>query len=335
MADPTAIVSVVDNGDGTLSLIPGRATVTPGAGYLTIDDDLQDWQLELDGVRVGPGTGYMLQAWDDGGIPDRVTQDAPMPGEDGQRFGVDAIGGRTFSATIASQPGDPGSAFDAADALVSAWLGDGVRRTPGVVQTLRIRRPGRPTVCLFGRPRRATPAYDSAFAGYIPIVADFACSDHRFYSDGERKVTVPIVTSSPGGWSWPLSWPARLSSPVSTVVTVGTFGGLSTWLTTTFYGPVSAPMVEFLDSSGGVLWKVSMPALTLASDQSVTVDPRPWARTALRSDGANLAGKLSRDTARMENMLVPPGTWQVRFTGTDQTGTATCGLALRDAYASL
>jgi hypothetical protein len=296
-----------------------------------------DWQVAMGSVSAGPGADWMLIDLDAGGIPDRTTQDSAVPGADGVRFGVDLIGGRTVSVTLAKlgKKTDAATGLDGASEIAAAWLGDSVRTSPGAVTTMTLTRPGRQTLRVYGRPRRAAPTYGTAPFGYTPVVADFSCADHRFYADTETNVTVPIVASAPRGWAWPLSWALHIPGPVSRFSTVATTGGLPTWLTVQFVGPVSGPVFELLGDSGGTVWQVAMPDLRLAAGKSVTVDPRPWARTAVYSDGGNAAGFLSRGSARMGDMLVSPGAWQVKFTGTDTTGTGQCVLRLRDAWAGL
>jgi hypothetical protein len=288
-------------------------------------------------VSAGPGADWMLIDLDAGGIPDRTTQDSAVPGADGVRFGVDTVGGRTVSVTLAKlgDKTDAATGLDGASEIVAAWLGNGVRSSPGAVTTMTLTRPGRQALRVYGRPRRAAPSYGTAPFGYTPVVADFACADHRFYADTETSVTVGVVPSENTGWSWSLAWPLSIPGPVARVETVTAGGGLPTWLVTEFTGPVVAPKVEVLDAAGGVLWKAAFPHVSLAAGETLTVDPRPWARTVLKADGANLAGRMTRDSAPLATMLVAPGSRQVRFTGIDTTGTATCALRLRAAWASI
>lgn len=294
--------------------------------------DLVDGEIEYDGVLFAVNldrSPIILSSFDDGGIPGRNTQDAPIPSGDGVRFGVDTLGGRTY--TITADAPD----FDTADEIINKWLGDAQRFTPGVVAPLRMKRPGRETVRVYGRPRRAAPGYDDAYRRNIGIVVDFATADHRYYADVESGVVVPIVVPTTGGVSIPTTLPAVFSGETQTVRTVDVGGKLSTWMKPTIYGPVTKPKVELLDRNGGVIWSADFPSLTLAYDQSVTIDPYPWAGTVLRNDGASMAGKMSRSSTPLDAMTVSPGSWQVRFTGVDDTGTANCAFAWRNAWASM
>jgi hypothetical protein len=218
---------------------------------------------------------------------------------------------------------------------VRRWLGDSVRATPGAVQVLRIKRPGREALRLYGRPRKAAPVYTNAVAGWVPVTATFACSDHRYYADETSGATVPVTASAPRGYSWPLRWPLRIPGPVTTTSEVGNTGELETWLVVTFTGPVAGPEFELAGEQGGTAWRLAMPDLSLAAGEQVTVDPRPWVRTVLDASGGNRAGMLSRDSARMGDMLVPVGARGVSFTARDTTGTGSCVLSWRDAWASL
>ena len=95
------------------------------------------------------------------------------------------------------------------------------------------------------------------------------------------------------------------------------------------HGPITNPWIA------GPGWRFDF-LTTLAYDQTLTVDTRPWAQTVLRNDGASLAGTLTRaSTALSDARLLPGGGAWLTFGGIDGTGTATCSVSWRPTYRSL
>jgi hypothetical protein len=296
-------------------------------GQFTLGDD--------DGaLLLGPDTQMTVGDYDLASMPDVRDQDADMPGEDGVRFGIDRLAGLKIELSWTAVTAKGADAWATAARNLAPWHGDAVRTQPGAVTVLRTKQPGRVAKRVYGRPRRAAPTLANRAAyGAVAYTADFAGADRCWYADAESSAVLPIAVGSGGGWSWPLSWPARVTSPATRHSTVQAAGDLATWPVLTFAGPVADPVAELYDEQGGVRWRLALKT-SLAYDQQVTVDPRPWARTALRGDGANMAGSITRDSARMPGLVLPPGTFQVRFTGTDDTGTASLTMRWRDAWAS-
>lgn len=255
------------------------------------------------------------------------TQDVQLPGEDGLRRGVDTQGGRTVTFEMGVDRVDAAQAWaaglNAMAELSEAWNGDAVRKYPGATATLRTRNAGRTSV-IYGRPRRFAPTparFDRR--GYASVVCDFSANDFLYYDDVEQFVDLSLVPPAAGGLEAPLA------SPLSTVaqsvepgaITVG--GHTPTWPVITIYGPVSRPVVTITGVFTVVLDE------TLAYDQWVTVDARPWARTVTRNDGANLT--LTPTSTPLSRLRLPLGAHEVVFRGEDQTGTASMRFAWRDA----
>lgn len=288
---------------------------------------MTDWQFTLNGVTFGSETSYVLREFEHG-KPETRDQDRPAPREDGARMGRDYLSGAVFSFTLSVLK--PEGATDAMDSLAilrKAW--EGPRSESGDVVALTFQRPGADPKRVYGRPRRFTPTWADVIFGWIPVVAEFQTVDHRTYADAEGFNSVSLVPPSAGGLEAPLV------APLSTVaqseepgeITVG--GDEDAWLVATFHGPVTRPVLEVLDE-----WRMEL-AITLASDQSVTVDPRPWSRGVRRENGANVAGTLTGDSPRLSRLRVPPGEHVVVFRGEDETGTASLDVRWRDAYLSL
>lgn len=288
------------------------------------------WRLVYPGTDLvfGDGDPYVIAPVPELGSVEPEVQDTPYPSADGTRFGRDYRPGRTVTFEFGVNKYAEVDGADAHGTLAKAWRADAIRTTPGAVAELHVRRAGRERVA-YGRPRRFASAFHEAvWSGYSLATADFVASDDLWYDASESVMTLGLVPTDQGGFITPFVFPltstAASGSPAGQVQS----GGLvETWPVVTFQGPVQRPSIELTG-----LWKFELDA-NIAFDQSVTIDTRPWARTVLRSDGASLAGKLTRKSARLSKATIPPGeSFQVRFTGTDLTGTASMSLRFRDAY---
>ena len=130
------------------------------------------------------------------------------------------------------------------------------------------------------------------------------------------------AASGGSGWTTPFVFPltSTRESDHSQFITVR--GTTATWPTITIHGPVVNPKVRVGD-------RLLDLRATLAYDESVVIDARPWARTVTRG-GASLAGSL-RGT-RLGELSLTPGQHEVTISGVDPTGTASVTFAWRAAY---
>lgn len=286
--------------------------------------NLADQQYQLGGgVVFGAGTPYLVKpggVWTD---PATTIHDAPLPRADGIAFGRDYRGGRllNFDMDLVT----PGPAGDLLAVLEQAWQGDDVRMVPGATTTLRFARNGQARR-VYGRPRKFAPIRGSAQRGWVPITADFQCVDHLYYDDAESSNTVSIAPASVGGlviapFTFPLNTTAVSSAPG--VITVG--GTAPTWVVLVIFGPIAAPVVEVVGE-----WRLAL-NLTLASDQFVGIDPRPWSRGVRLGGVTNVAGTLTPDSPRLSDIKLSPGIHNVVLTGSDGTGTSSFTIAWRNA----
>src|SRR5690606_20764520 len=101
-------------------------------------------------------------------------------------------------------------------------------------------------------------------------------------------------------------------------------GDTDTWPVITIRGPVAQPSIRLVGTDVAVRLDT-----TLAGDRSVTIDPRPWARSVLRDDGASLAGALRGSP--LAALRLPPGQTVVHFGGTDLSGQSSASIRWRDA----
>ena len=153
--------------------------------------------------------------------------------------------------------------------------------------------------------------------------AQFQTDSPLHYADTAQQLTLQMAVPSGSVITWPGVWPLVFSQGSDRQGVIQDVGGdAPTPIIATIRGPVTNPFVE------GDGWRIDLNT-TLAYDQSVTVDAR--ARTALRNDGASLAGSLRR-TTYLDACRLAPGPAEIRFGGIDPTGTARCDIQWRPAF---
>lgn len=289
---------------------------------------VDDLYYDLDGFEFGHGTDYLV--WDlDIGPADIVSNDVNQPRQDGIRFGRDQRGGRVLTFEVILLSGTGVEAQDSFGRFGAAWLADHVRATPGAVSILRLTRGGR-TRRVYGRPRRLAQAPERSRYGWFSAVADFQCSDHLFYSDAELATTIGMAAPSVGGLIGPLVGPIDAESAGEGAQDIYVGGDVPAWPVIRINGPIIDPSIELLDE-----WSFAL-RTTLASDQSIVIDPTPWNRAVRRNDGANFAGTFTAASQRLTQMRVPAGRrHQFLLRGVDPTGTASANVYVREAFTSL
>lgn len=284
-----------------------------------------DWVLVYPGVELAFGTresGYGFDSAPALATTESSIGDVALPNDDGILFGRDRLHGQSIVFEIdVVAVGDRAGVKAKLEVLRNAWRADVIRRDPGAVAMLQSDT-GRVT---FGRPRRFVSADDDDRFGISKVTADFMAATDLWYGP-EQSTSVSIAPAVGGGLVAPLVAPLATteSSDRSTAVTVG--GSLPTWPVFEVRGPISGPVVELVGQ-----WALRFPNLSLAYDQTLVVDARPWARTILR-DGESVAGMLAPSSARLQDAVLPPGTHELVLRGTSLTGTASLTARWRDAY---
>jgi len=287
-----------------------------------------EWRLVYPGVDLtfGGFTEYPIVAPPDLGESSPETQDNPYPYADGTQFGRDYRPGRTIAFEIGVNRFSNTEGLDAHGSLARAWRGDSIRKNPGAVATLHAMHGGRERV-VFGRPRRYAPVLMDNESGYSGVTCDFQCSDDLWYDAAETNVSIGLYAPTSGGITAPITAPITTTAPVTVPGQVNVGGLVDTWPVVTIEGPIETPRVELVG-----LWSLELNT-ALAFDQSVTIDTRPWARSVVRSDGASLAGKLTRQSVSLSKAVLPAGSRsQLRFTGYDLTGTSRVTVSFRNAW---
>lgn len=291
---------------------------------------MADYDVTLwTGLNVNAGDYYLadLAGLGSAGLREQA---ADLPGEDGVRFGREFTGSKslTLEGTM-----DGADVWAAQAAFQAAWDDPSVRSVAGAVVPLKVQRPGRAAVLVYGRPDRYDPELEDADTGHIAYTATFRQSDPKHYADTETAVVLQTSTASETGLvlvSGGLDAPLTTTAPTQRAGFITNNGDAHTWPVVTFYGAVTNPEVTLYDETGALVWQIALSA-SLAHDQSAVIDTRPWARTALRNDGANLSGSLSRESWLSQSQL-PPGRHEVVFSA---SGSASCEFRFRDAYLSI
>ncbi|MFD7830707.1 hypothetical protein [Streptomyces sp. MJM8645] len=315
-----------------------------------------EWNLTYDGDGLRPGADLLFGTLNTGiyllnepslDHADGVLGDAPLPQEDGLRFGQDTTSSTTVSFELAvdtvnaarTTVGRHTANLGAVDTLLAAWDAATIRRRMGAVAVLRTMQGGRIRRA-YGRPRSIAPA-NTRFTrqGSTSLVATFLIADGRWYDDAEESTTPTAAPAPIRGLTSPLTaaLSQRVPAPPQPPGAMPVAGTVPTWPVTTVYGPGRNPKLTFFGpdrtQQGDLRQRMTIGLdLALADGEWVTIDPRPWARTVLRDDTASVAGALTRSSPRMQDMLLAPGLQHVRYSVVDDTGTSRATVAWRPAH---
>lgn len=281
--------------------------------------------IRFGGIEFGGRSGPLIVTDFDPGSTELVVNDHQRPSRDGVMSGRDYLGAKVWAFNISTNGRKVLEALESSGALEAAWKDRRVRLNPNVSVPLSYEIGGR-WRRVYGRPNNyAGPKPDTlAEQGVGKIVADFRVTDPLHYDETETSVTLDIVPASAGGLQAPLQAPlSTLRSSEPRAGFVNNTGDDETPLTVTFHGPIVNPWIR---AAAG--WEIGLTG-TLAYDISVTIDA--LAGTVVRSDGAPVAGMLTRAT-RLSRAVLPVGQSELTFGGADITGTATATLSWRNAH---
>lgn len=179
----------------------------------------------------------------------------------------------------------------------------------------------------------AVPAdWDKATGTFLAPTGSVTAEMRVSYNDatpdaGDEVYIDEARTVELTGFGFPLSFPLQLTGSGKKASAVTTSGDMETWPVLVFEGPITNPTINYVGTDKKLKLTMSIPA-----GQTVTIDTRPWVRTALRNGIASVAGKLSG--SRMAEMALPPGSTLVAFRGQDTTGLSRCRIYWRDAFSA-
>lgn len=288
------------------------------------------WRLLYPGADYTFGTGDLPvfnRTPPEIGSLDIRTSDVDRPRSDGRAFGVDYLGGQTLSFHLGVRATSDAEVRAETAKLRNLWRADVVRLTPGAVAELHAEYAGR-TRIVYGRPRRFDPDFsDSAVNNLVDVLADFACVDDVYYGAEEGGTTVALVSEPSGGLLAPLASPLGTTRTSDRSVSIDVETELPAWPIIEIEGPITQPVIEVVG-----VWRMEI-RTSLAEDQTLVIDTRPWVRSILRNGSASLAGSL-RGT-RLTDAGLPPGRHEIALRGQDSTGTAIARVRWRGSYSSL
>ncbi len=271
--------------------------------------------LELGEGTDGPG----LMEFPEVGV-EASSEVVSLPRRDSRRFGNDLIEGQTVSMKIEVRS-DERPLDEVWRDVVAAWRGDEVRGTPGLLATLTADS-GRFTR---GRPRPVAPDASHRLFDVIRAELVFECADDLWYGPAESSRVFFSVPET-GGLRFPAEAPFTFDSgPTIRQGQLEVSGDVATWPVFVIHGPVTNPRVK-ITGVGELLFDV-----VLAYDQSLTVNTRDgW----VKRDGVSLPGALSPRGARLSDMQLRPGRYEVVLGGYDPTGTGFLDVQVEPAFTS-
>lgn len=291
---------------------------------------LSSGRLDYGGVSFffGKGTPFPITGFKRGSSGFR-SGDQDRPSGDGRYVGVDRKGAPAHALSLAllgegvSSVEREASARVLASQLAVVWNAPAVRGRVGAVAELTV---GERSA--IGRPREYVPDDDGLWDGTAEAALQFAAVDDRWY--GPEQVTrVQFVPEMTGGLPVPAEVPFVLgggSGQADQIVQLG--GDVEAFPVFELHGPIVDPWID-VPGVGRLVLNV-----TLAYDQVLTVDTRPW-RQVVRRNGNPVHGVVSGAGARLSQMGMLPGSYQVIFGGYDPSGNSWLDVRVRPAYLSL
>jgi hypothetical protein len=293
---------------------------------------LAEWQYAIDELVFGYGTTWPVYGFDLD-YPEITNQDAALPREDGISMGIDRLASMSISIDFEVEADTEAQALDALAEIRRAWYGNDKRLRPQAYQVLSYRTGGSGEQRrVYGRGRSlAAATLQNVHVGLIPCTAQFVCRDPYTYSDAEFNDRTALIPEVTGGLMFPAELPFMWTGG-------GGQGGRGfqvrgedpAWLVTRINGPIANPVVE-------VVGQFSFKLLTtIPAGDAIIVDPQPWQRTVRRaSDGANMSGVLSGNSAWLADMRVVPDWHDIVLRGDDPTGTSSLEVYWRTVRSSL
>jgi hypothetical protein len=298
------------------------------------DSVLTDYQIDLGGTLLGPGTAIDIIEVTGIGRPPVRDNDADQPSADGVFPGPDYYAARQIQIDAAIKvPADPAGCLNLLAQLEQGCSDAAVRLVGGTTMALRLQWPGRPTKRAFGRVRKIDPTMRQAIHGYVPLDIEFLATDPLWYADTESTTEIPLGWLTGGGFAAPVVAPIYVQNGTVAANRPGwvtNSGTADTWPVIRITGPCANASITHVPTGR----QLKMPTLNLAAGQWVQIYTRPGQRSVVRENGGNAAALLSPDS-RLDQFSLPPGQSEMRWTAFDNTNSARLRLTWRDAYTAL
>ena len=285
---------------------------------------LGNGQFEVNGYEFGCDSPVKVLTLQTGGLRWRV-QDQENPVSDGVWFGADYVDPEPIEMDASVTGSTPAEAREELARFFRAWHAWD-RATPGSEVALRYGIHGDERV-VYGRPRDFN--FNETTLWSQPRVRGnllFERSGHYFYG-AQRKLPLTITPGTAGGLVFPIVFPWGTTQGGTRQGIIEDGGGEvpTDDVQLTVRGPINRPIIR------GAGWQVAL-STSLAWDRSITINTRQ--RTALWDNGSSAAGTLSR-RSRLADVVIPPGSSEIRFEGEDLSGTSQLLVSWRPAYTSI
>lgn len=280
---------------------------------------LIDYQIEIGGLVMGPGTPYIIQSIDGFGTADMRTTDVSRPRDHGEFYGLDFLPGRTLAITAIIRGVSPSDVVANIDALLAVW--QPISADTSTTSPLSYKFPGQDARQFLGRPRRAPIDTHRIIGNNAPIVLEYHAADPRQYdaSPDFATVTVSSVTS---GRAYPRTYPLTFGGGTSNAILAVNAGNFPTRPSARIVGPATNPSI--LNSNTGEKVKF---ALTLAAGDFLDIDFD--AKTVVLNGTTSRYGTLTTDSTWWE---LAPGLTTVQFAADTSSGTTSLTFTWASAW---
>ena len=241
---------------------------------------------------------------------------------DGRRAGPGYRVGQVVSLSVEARP-DHRPLDEVWRELLSVWRADEVRDIPGALASLTSDS-GRTA---YGWPADFDPDQEYRLFDTDRAVLGFECIDDLWYGPAAETM-LGFTPTYTGGLPVPANVPFVLGGGAGTTdQIIQVAGDATTWAVYTLHGPIVDPWIDVL-GVGRLILRGEVP-----EDRPLVIDTRTWARS-VKLDGAALPGALSPQGARLSDMCLKPGAYQIIFGGYDPTGRSRLTVRHEPAYTS-
>lgn len=272
--------------------------------------------------QFGAGTPFHILGFDPGAAGWAVGDQA-NPLSDGIRFGRDRKQDALYELRLAVQGQGPDETKSLVAQFRQAWDAADLRGRSGEMAAFSIAGSRH----AYGRPRSVEIDVSLLSVSSVLMRAQFVAANDLWYGPAQTT-TIRLVPEFTGGLPVPAAVPFVLGGGTGVsdfMVTVG--GDVATRPVFEVHGPILDPFIE-VAGVGRLIFKGQ-----LAYDQTLTVDTRQWAQWVKRN-GASFPGALSPTGARLSDMSLLPGSYQVFFGGYDPSGTSSLDVIVEPAFTS-
>lgn len=284
-------------------------------------------EFDLDGYRFGPGHSVYLSRVDTPGISWR-DQDLVNPVGANVFFGRDYQDPTPWGFDFTITGTTPAEAAENYFALTNAWTAQHIRDVPGAELPLDFNMHGTARR-IYGRPRDLKPddATDLFVLETIKAKATFQPSSAEMVDGNARVHQMTMTPGSAGGFVFPIvfPWGTTQGGTRQGIITDG--GGLTPThdVQVEIHGPIGKAQAT------GPGWEFGL-TQSLAYDRAITLDARRG--TILWDNGASAAGLITAGT-RLDDITIPPGPSELKFTGEDLSGTSTLTVTWRPTITTI